>query len=144
MNRPPIMMKKRTQRGVALLEALIAVVLLAIGLIGTVGLQARAQSTLAQADMRAEATLATDKLFGLMANESLAAVDGYSKAEGAAAPLVIDAWYQDLQRRIPDALVTITIEKTFYWSKAEVTIKWTRRKGDPQNLHSAVSYLSAS
>lgn len=145
MSTPITMILTKTQRGVALLEALIAVVLLAIGLIGTVGLQARAQATLAQADVRAEAAIATDRLLALMSSDLQDdKIPGYAKTEAGAAPAVIDAWHKEVQKRIPDALVTVAVEKTLYWYKVDVVIKWTRRKGDPQNEHAVTSYISAS
>ena len=139
------MIKKKSQRGVALLEALIAVVLLAIGLIGTVGLQARAQATIAQADMRSEAAIATDRLLALMASDVQDnKLLSYAKTEAGTAPTVIEAWHNDVQKRIPDALVTVAVAQTLYWYKVDVTIKWTRRKGDAQSEHNVVSYISAS
>ena len=43
----------RSQHGIALLEAMIAIVILALGLLGTIGLQARSYSALADSAMRA-------------------------------------------------------------------------------------------
>ena len=54
--RPP-----RLQRGVALLEALIATVILAIGLLGAIGMQARAYTALSEAGLRGEATIFADR-----------------------------------------------------------------------------------
>lgn len=137
------MIKKKQQRGVALLEALIAVVLLAIGLIGTVGLQARAQATIAQADMRAEAAISTERLIGLITNDQ-ANVGSYAKTESGAPPAVIQAWHNDVQARIPDALVEIKTDKNLYYTRIDVTIKWTRRKGDSQSQLAVVAYVAAS
>lgn len=138
-------LKKKSQRGIALLEALIAVVLLAIGLIGTVGLQARAQATIAQADMRTEAAIASDRLLALMSSDIQDKnINSYAKAETATAPGVISAWHADVQKRIPDALVTVAVVETLYWYEVNITIKWARRKGDAQSEHSVVSYIAAS
>ena len=56
----------RRQRGMALIESIVAAVLLAIGVLGAVGMQARSTSALADAGMRAEATIAADRLLGFI------------------------------------------------------------------------------
>jgi type IV pilus assembly protein PilV len=51
-------MIRKTQHGFSLVESLVAVVLLGIGLLGAIGMQARSYSALSDAGMRAEATIA--------------------------------------------------------------------------------------
>ena len=73
-------MPTRRQGGIALLEAMLAIVILGIGLLGTIGLQARAYSALSDAGMRAEATMAGEKLLGVMMADT-ANLAGYNLAE---------------------------------------------------------------
>ena len=54
------------QNGVALIELMIAMVILAIGLLGAVGLQARSLSALSNAGARVDATIEAERLIGLM------------------------------------------------------------------------------
>jgi type IV pilus assembly protein PilV len=138
-------MTMRRQRGVALLEALIAVLLLAIGLLGTIGLQARAYSALSEAGMRAEATLATEKLLGVMGND-LANIDKYGLKVGAKPGDALKAWYAETQERIPGAAIVITVAPAATVSGFEVdmTISWTRKAGEKENVHHVVSYIASS
>jgi type IV pilus assembly protein PilV len=133
------------QRGVALLEALIAILLLAIGLLGTIGLQARAYSALSEAGLRAEATLATEKLLGVMGND-LANVDQYALAAGATPNARLDAWFQETQAHIPGAAVVIRVTPAAAVSGFEVdmTISWTRKRGERENVHHVVSYIASA
>ena len=71
---------RRRQGGIALLEAMLAIVILGIGLLGTIGLQARAYSALSDAGMRAEATMAGEKLLGVMTADA-ANLASYNLAE---------------------------------------------------------------
>jgi type IV pilus assembly protein PilV len=137
--------RRRGQRGVALLEALIAILLLAIGLLGTIGLQARAYSALSEAGLRAEATLATEKLLGVMGNDQ-ANIGDYALAAGARPNARLDAWYQETQSRIPGAAVVIVVAPAASVSGFEVdmTISWTRKAGERENVHHVVSYIASA
>jgi type IV pilus assembly protein PilV len=57
---------RQTQRGVTLLEVLIAMLIFAVGVLGLVGLQARAVAHSAQAKYRADASLLANELIGQM------------------------------------------------------------------------------
>lgn len=140
-----LLQRARPQRGVALLEALIAILLLAIGLLGTIGLQARAYSALSEATMRAEATLATEKLLGVMGNDQ-ANIGKYALAAGATPSARLEAWHKDLQKSIPNAKAVIAVaqaKKVAGW-EVDMTIKWTRKAGDKENVHHVVSYITTS
>jgi type IV pilus assembly protein PilV len=56
----------RTQRGVMLLEALIAILIFSVGILGLVGLQATAVKQSTDARLRSEAALLADRLIGRM------------------------------------------------------------------------------
>ena len=139
------MKPRKLQQGLALLEALIAILLLAIGLLGTIGLQARAYSALSEAGMRAEATLATEKLLGAMGNDQ-ANIAKYALDPGATPGARLDSWYQETQTRIPGASVVIKVAPAATVSGFEVdmTIKWTRKAGEKENVHHVVSYIASA
>lgn len=138
-------MKIKRQEGLMLVEALLAVVLLAIGLLGTIGLQARAYSALSDAGMRAEATIAADKLLGFMATDQANLAD-YEVAEGAAPGGPLAAWHAETVGRIPGALISVDVEPVAGTtrSRVDIRIKWQRKAGDQQGRHSITSYISAS
>jgi type IV pilus assembly protein PilV len=132
------------QSGIALIEALLAVLILAIGLLGTIGLQARAYSALSQADMRAEATIATEKLVGMMSNDqpNLAA---YALAAGGAPAAPLAPWYNETVAQIPGATITVVVTPSSNkLARVDVTISWVRKTGDPVNQHRLTSYIAAS
>jgi type IV pilus assembly protein PilV len=139
---------KRRQSGIALLEVLLAVLILAIGLLGTIGLQARAYSALSEADMRAEATIATERLIGIMSNDQGADqsnLAAYALAAGGAPGTPLKSWYNATVAQIPGASITVVITPSgTRLARVDITIGWVRRKGDPLNQHRLTSYIAAS
>ncbi|WP_296001352.1 prepilin-type N-terminal cleavage/methylation domain-containing protein [Rugamonas sp.] len=130
------------QSGVALLEALIATVILAIGLLGAVGLQARAYSALADADVRAEATIATDKLLGVMANDA-ANLSNYALTSTGTPSPTLKPWIDETNSYIPGASTTITLTPQGGYTKVSVVIQWIRKAGPRSitNQHQITAYL---
>jgi type IV pilus assembly protein PilV len=129
-----------------LLEALLAVLLLAIGLLGTVGLQARAYSALSEAGMRAEATIASEKLLGLMANDQ-GNVAAYVLAANGTPSATLAPWHAETISHIPGAVITITVGATAPGTtrnQVDVVISWLREKGKAPNRHLTTAYLSSS
>lgn len=140
---------KTQQRGIALLEALIATLILAIGLLGTIGLQARAYSALSDAGMRAEATMAGEKLLAIMANDQgalQANLPNYALAAAAVTPSVqVAPWLAQTQALIPGASVVVTVTPNgATLCQVDIAISWTRKTGDKANVHRVTSYIAAS
>ena len=132
----------RRQEGVALLEALLAAVLLAIGLLGTIGLQARAHSALSDAGMRAEATIAAERLIGVMMSDSeqLAA---YKLAPGGTAGTRLAPWYTATRKAIPGAQVEVAVVPAGAGLPTSVTIaiRWQRKSGEMANTHTVRAFI---
>lgn len=146
------MMQRRQQRGIALLEAMIATVILAIGLLGTIGLQARAYSAMNEASMRVEATIASEKLFGLMSTD-VANVATYAMAAGGTPSAALAPWVNEVKGTsgkagtIPNAVISVAVvPNSSSTNSTAVTVKiaWTRKAGGPTNSHTMTSYLSGS
>jgi type IV pilus assembly protein PilV len=137
------MMPRRHQSGIALLEALLATLILAIGLLGTIGMQARAYSALSDASMRAEATIATEQLLGVISSDQ-ANLSSYALAAGATPSAVLATWYNATRASIPGALIDITIVPTAgtVRSEVDIRIRWTRKAGGPENVHQVTAYIS--
>jgi type IV pilus assembly protein PilV len=133
----------RRQGGMALIESIVAAVLLAVGLLGAIGLQARSASALADAGMRAEATIAADKLLGMMAVD-LPNAGAYALAAGGSATTRLQPWYDETRGRIPNAQITVVVTPATDRTRVEITITWTRKTGAAQNAHRVVSYLAAA
>lgn len=132
----------RRQGGVALLEALLAAVLLAIGLLGTIGLQARAYSALSDAGMRAEATIAAERLIGVISTDA-GNLDDYALAAGGAPGTRLAPWYGATRKNIPGAQVTVTVGAASGGMPANVTIaiSWQRKSDAPKNTHTVRAYI---
>ena len=133
----------RRQRGMALIESIVAAVLLAIGVLGAVGMQARSTSALADAGMRAEATIAADRLLGMMAVD-LPNAGAYALAAGATPTTRLQPWYDDTRAHIPNAQVVVAVTPATGRTRVAITISWTRRTGTASNAHRVVSYLAAA
>jgi type IV pilus assembly protein PilV len=133
----------RRQGGIALLEAMLAIVILGIGLLGTVGLQARAYSALSDAGMRAEATLAAEKLIGVI-NADLPNILLYNLAESGAANDQLRPWVQETQAAIPGAVLAVAVldQPAQNRYQVDVSIRWQRKARSEANRHRITSYIA--
>ena len=134
----------RRQGGVALLEAMIASVLLAVGLLGAIGMQARAYSALSDAGMRAEATMASEKLLATMtldqANLAAYAYGGSGPGSAQIAP-----WVAQTRAVIPNASLTVTVvPATATRAQVDINIGWQRKQNGQQNFHAITSYIASA
>ena len=138
-------LKLRLQRGIALLEALLAVLLLAIGLIGTVGLQARSMAAMTDAGLRAAATMAAEHLLGIM-NSDQANLASYAMAMGGAPSAQLAPWYNDTRSRIPNAQIEVEVINTAGTRhfRVNLLIEWTRKSGGVTNSYSVNSHIATS
>lgn len=136
---------RRRQGGMALVEVLVAAVLLAIGVLGALGLQVRSQGALADAGMRAEAVIAANKLLGIMALDQ-ANLAAYEIAPGATPSARLAPWYTETVSRshIPGAGVTVDVEPDAAAgrTRVSVTIAWTRKSGTAANAHTVSAWLA--
>jgi len=145
---PTMKMQRSRQDGIALLEAMIATVILAIGLLGTIGLQARAYSAMNEASMRAEATIASEKLFGLMSTD-VTHLSSYAKTPTGTAGTLLAKWDAETKVAIPSAVTSVTVTPNSNGTNSTavtVVIKWQRRTGGDAvaNTSTMTSYLSGS
>jgi type IV pilus assembly protein PilV len=106
----------RGQRGVMLLEALIALLLFSVGILAVVGLQAQSVAHVSQGKYRADAAFLGDQVIGQMwANR--ANIPSYAYAGAGTAPAAIQQWVTQVQRSLPGATTfppRITIAATPY------------------------------
>ncbi|MCC2974011.1 hypothetical protein [Massilia sp. IC2-476] len=144
MNRLPSF-RRQAQQGIALLEALLAAVILAIGLLGTIGLQARSYAALSDAGMRAEAAIAADKLLGIM-NTDLGNLEDYEIAAGEEPSARLEQWYDETAALIPGAAVVISVTPAAGAAPAavDIAISWRRKADTPVNTHRITSYFAGS
>lgn len=135
--------RQRAQRGVALLEAMIAVILLAIGLMGTLVMQSRSVTALSEAALRAEAVVAATQLLGVM-NADRDKLTDFRVASGAAPGARLAAWHADVLKRIPGATISVGVDTTDATkrTRVDIAINWQRTSDSQANVHRITSYLS--
>lgn len=143
MNRRLHPARRRGQDGIALIESLIAILILGIALVGTLGLQARSVAALSDAGLRAEATIAANQLLGMM-NTDIANAASYAVAPDAQPGERLAAWHAELRTRIPGASIEVDVTPTAGTSRTEVEIAigWQRTSDSQVNVHRITSYLS--
>lgn len=141
------MILKRQQEGVALIEAMIATIVLAIGLLGTIGLQARAYSAINDAGQRAEATIASQKLLGLMSTD-VTNLASYATTSCTGASALLTVWCADTIKAIPGATVGIAVVPLATGSSTAVTVTigWQLKAGSAGTANRSVmtAYLAGS
>lgn len=132
--------RTRRQAGVALLEVMIAVILLGIGLLGAIGLQARSYAALSEAGQRAEATIQADKLVAMI-NNDVANIGLYALAPNTTPGAAIAPWLAETRALIPGAAATVVpVQQGTRW-RVDLTITWRRKQGADQNTHRVTAYV---
>ncbi len=141
--------------GVALIEVMIAVLILAIGVVGAIGLQAKSLSALSNAGARVDATIAAEKVIGLMSTDQ-ANLATYVWDGTGTAPTALGNWWLEVNGDasttpptpglLPNATVVITVTAIAgsTASLVSVTLTWQRRtgaNGDPLSAHTIVATL---
>ncbi|MDQ2988665.1 MAG: type IV pilus modification protein PilV [Pseudomonadota bacterium] len=136
---------KKHQSGIALLEALIAILVLAIGLMGTIGMQARAYSAMNDASMRAEATMAAERLLGIMAVDQ-ANLTNYAYSGSGTPSASLAGWYGDTRNNIRGATIVVVVTPVagVNRSAVDITINWLRKAGAQQGKHVVTAYIAQS
>ncbi len=119
----------RRQRGVFLLEALVAILIIAFGILGSVGLLARSVQNVDDAKFRGEAAYLANSLIGLMwvADRAPAALIANFDS-GAAGPGYVE-FAAVVAQRLPNAaatppVVTVAAGPTATSSIVTITIFW--------------------
>jgi type IV pilus assembly protein PilV len=141
MKPTPRARRRRRQGGIALLEAMLAIVLLGVGLLGTIGLQARAYSALSDASMRAEAAIAGERLLGLVTSD-LPNLSKYALAAGAAPNPTIKPWVDETLTHIPGAVLTVQTVLLERRTQMNVSISWQRKAKEEGGQHQMTFYIA--
>lgn len=138
---------RRNQRGVGLIEVLIAVLILTVGLLGLAALQAITLKNSSGSAERTQAVVQTYTMMDLLRLQKAAAGAGTlntvtSPTDGSAptgaykcstattfgTPGTVDGWLADLKMTVaPDACGKVTCTTTSGVSTCEVAVRWTER-----------------
>ena len=136
------------QRGVMLLEAMIAILIFSTGLLAVAGLQAAAAANVADTQFRSEASLLADSILGQMyadstANGTLVAKYSSSSIPAGAEYLAWVARVQDAVTGLPGSTLagnepTIVIADD---NTVTVTLFWAPRANVTPNTHIVVAQI---
>lgn len=126
---PPILL----QKGVTMIEVLVAVIVLSIGLLGLAGLQSTGLTHNQSANFRSAATMMSYSILDSMRANRIAAISGsYNIALGAAIPSGstipeqdINNWLNELALRLPAGTGAINVAGTV----GTVTVQWDDSRG---------------
>lgn len=120
-----MIIKKPGQRGYVLLEALVALLIFSLGLLGLIGFQAASTKIAADSRFRTEAAMLADELIAKMAASDVTTVKTDYASDGSK----FKAWVNDRVvggSRLPN----VTITPTFFTSatsqtlRAHVKVEW--------------------
>jgi len=156
------MLNSKKQRGVMLLEALIAILIFSIGILAVVGMQAMSIQNVAQAKYRTDASFLANELIGLMwsADRSSGTFKGSFDYPGGSSDALL-AWVnkvKDPKTGLPGATdvepqVVVTQNSfpgvggsgSYDAYRVTITIRWQtpqdKSDGDTKHNYTTVAYL---
>ncbi len=124
------------QRGIALIEALIGMLIFAFGVLGLMGLQAAMTKAQSSAKFRADAaTLAAD-LFGLIQTDLAANTSRYATASCASYARCLE-WKSRVAAQLPNGTAKVAVPGS---GEIVVTIEWTQGSETPGKFVSRMNW----
>ena len=128
----------RRQRGTTLIEAMVAMLLLMVGLLGVLGMKVVGLKYAGQANGRAAAALSAAEIIDrLRANPVLAAAGSYNIALTAANPVAvgiattdITQWRQNIVANLPSGKGSVTVATVGTVVTATIVLQWTERSAE--------------
>lgn len=111
------------QRGIVMIEAMVAVLLFTIGVLALVGLQSAMTRNQTDAKLRGDASYLANEIVGTMWGDA-ANISSYATANCAAYARCND-WKGKVERLMPNGSVTVTLGSGALAGAVTVTINWT-------------------
>jgi len=145
------------ERGVMLIEALVAILIFSIGILAVVGMQAVAIKDVASAKYRSEAAFLVQELLAQMWIDN-GNIGTYAYTGPGAPPVKIRAWVNKVQSRLPDGanqLPSVTLTNTLpvgsptpTGATVQITVRWRlpeeATQGLPAHNHTVIAYVYPS
>ncbi len=146
-----------SERGVMLIEALVAILIFSIGILAVVGMQAVAIKDVTSAKYRSEAAFLVQELLSQMWTDN-GNIGTYAFTGAGAPPAKIQVWVNKVQSRLPDGanqppVVTLTntvpvASATPTGATVQITVRWRLPEEATQNLpahsHTVIAYVYPS
>ncbi|NDV12417.1 type IV pilus modification protein PilV [Crenobacter caeni] len=128
------------QRGVSLIEALVAILLFSLGVLGLIALQGRAVTLSADAKYRADAAFLADSLIGRIAVADQSNLDVFKTP--AASGTITGDWVAEVVATLPNATTqtqTVAVNKAA--REITVTLQWRSSPGADLRSHRVFTVL---
>jgi type IV pilus assembly protein PilV len=127
-------MQART-RGISLIEVLVAMTIFAFGMLGMLGMQARAIAYSSDAKYRTDATLLTDALINdIWVNRTNIANYAYA---GGTAPTVVQPWLTQVQGTLPKGAASVTVNG----NQVTVSVTWQPPNDASAHQHTEIATI---
>ena len=143
----------RRERGVMLLEALIAILIFSIGILAVVGMQSIAIKDVTSAKYRSEAAYLAQELLSQMWTDN-GNIGTYAYTGTGTVPTKIANWVAKVQQKLPDStnqlpIVTLTNPTpnavTPTGATVQITVRWRLPEEITQNLpahtHTVIAFV---
>lgn len=156
MMRHPLQAKQSgsaKQAGSVILEALIAILIFSIGILGLIGMQAAAVANVSDAKYRADASFMADQIIGQMwasrvtvtnaSGVSSFAIDPSFAWPGGTPNAVVTAWAgaSGVTGLLPQASAVVAINPANQ-QQVTVTISWLPPKATSPHTHTTVAFIN--
>lgn len=132
---------RQGQRGVALIEALIGILIFAFGVLGLVGLQATMTRSQTAGKFRADAANLVSDLFGMIQTDHLANMKLYaenSSSDECSSYTRCAEWKAKAERVLPSAKVEVTVNAAE--GKVTAKVSWQQASEKPNQYESTMTW----
>ena len=117
-------MNPKSQQGMMLLEALIAILIFSIGILGLVAMQGTAISNVADAKYRSDASFLADQLIAQIWVDR-ANIGSYDYRSGGAPPAALTSWVNRVNASLPQSAANPPIVAVDVPTGAvDITVQW--------------------
>ncbi len=147
--RHPTSVPRSRVRGFMLIEALVAIVIFSIGVLGVIGLHATMARAQADSKFRADAAFLAQRLVGNMWTDR-SGLDKYDTTANCASHARCNQWLAQVQNLLPQGGATVAVTSTgtdsaglVVSADVAITISWTPA-GDDVRRFTTVSTVSAN
>lgn len=131
-------MKKNHQSGSVMLEALISILIFALGVLALFGMQSVALKNMSQSNYRATAIYMANQLIG-SAQGDINNLASYQYTHGVTNTKV-DPWLAEVTAALPGADATVAVDNAN--STLTVTVSWQAPGDTASHQHTVSSYVS--
>lgn len=143
----PILLKPSLQKGVVLIEAMIAIIIFTVGVLAMIGAQTNSFRAVSSSKMRTDAAFLADRLIGEMwvssRNPATGQLDATSIATlqnnyGTGKPLFAN-WFADAQAVLPNLFATSAIAGD---GTVTITIQWQAPSELDQQTYTTMTVIN--